>query len=96
MINKGDIGAIIRIEPRDGTDISMALTPKILYRKPSMKTGAWTATIATNAVQYTTLTAADIDEVGVWQLQASVDMIAWEGTSSIVNLNVGEKIIVVP
>ena len=95
MINKGDIGAIIRIEPRDGTDISMALDPKILYRKPSMETGEWTATIATNAVQYTTI-AGDLDEVGIWQLQASVDMIAWEGTSSIVNLSVGEKITVIP
>lgn len=88
MIHVGDVGTVIRVEPSDDTDLSGASSAEIRYKKPSGATGAWTASIVSDGVQYTT-TTGDIDEAGTWYLQAYVDLGSWVGSSTIQSTKIG-------
>lgn len=81
QIHNGDVGTIISIGGQSSIDLTTATTQKIYYEKPSGTTGEWTANITGGDVTYTTL-AGDIDEVGIWTLQAYVELSGgWKGTS---------------
>jgi hypothetical protein len=81
---KGDIGTQIVIDL--GEDVSTASALKIVYRKPDGTVGEWTATLVNGGygIAYVTATAADLDQVGRWKLQAKVTLSSWNGRSSIV------------
>jgi hypothetical protein len=67
---ENDIG--IQFKVNTGVDISAATTANIHYRKPSGATGSFTgATSSTTYVVFTT-TSGDVDEDGIWELQAYV------------------------
>jgi uncharacterized phiE125 gp8 family phage protein len=74
----GEIGTDIILDC--GQDISDATVSDIYYTKPSGKTGHWTGSVyLTNYVKYTTTAAGDLDEAGVWQLQAKLTSPSWTG-----------------
>jgi hypothetical protein len=50
-------------------DVGNADEVKILYKKPSRAKGYWTPTISGSVLTYD-LQAGDLDEVGVWKIQA--------------------------
>ena len=77
--HKGDIGTVIKIDV--GENISSATVRKIKYKKPATGTiGEWTAAASgTTAIAYTTTAAADLNEIGTWQLQGYIEMPAWKG-----------------
>lgn len=67
-----DYGIEIRLDTE--IDLSNFDTAKILYEKPSGTTGEWTASVDGTEVIYITK-ENDIDEVGLWTLQAQVQTI---------------------
>lgn len=89
MMQKGDIGTVIILDT--GEDISTATLVKIRYKKPNGDTGEWTASVNSTEVRYTTL-AGDIDQTGDWEMQAYVELAAWQGYSAIVEVPVGEQL----
>lgn len=90
-IQLGDVGTAIRISLAGSMDLSTAVAQTIRYRKPSGDTGEWTATVVGDTVEYITV-AGDIDEAGVWYIQAYVDLTTWQGTSKAVSLRVEQSI----
>ncbi len=69
-VYEGDIGTVIELDT--GEDISSASTLRIYYTKPSGTTSFWPATlVGTSRLSYTTQ-SGNLDEDGVWSLQAYV------------------------
>ena len=69
-IYENDYGTVIDLDV--GEDVSAATTFRIYYTKPSGTTGYWTASLqGTNKLRYTTQNG-DLNEDGVWSLQARV------------------------
>ncbi len=88
-IHKGDIGTIFEITLKDGkivVDVSTASIKNIFFQKPSgiilTKAAAFTTDGVDGKIQYTTI-AADLDEIGDWELQAGVTLAAGTWKSSI-------------
>jgi len=66
----GNIGTVIDLDTE--VDISTATSVKIAALKPDDTEVEWTGTIeGTTVVRYTTV-ADDLDQEGVWRLQAKV------------------------
>lgn len=84
-----DIGIALNLET--GIDVTTATVTKILYRKPSGTTGAWTASTSSTTVSYQTSTN-DLDESGVWELQAYIEIGALKVRGSIAKLRVVEAL----
>lgn len=69
-VYEGDIGTVIELDV--GEDISSSSTRRIYYTKPSGTTGFWAATlVGTSRISYTT-ESGNLDEDGVWSLQAYI------------------------
>jgi hypothetical protein len=90
-IQQGDVGTLIQIDVSGTADLSSAIDLYIKYRKPSGKTGQWTATLNDPFIEYYTQ-AGDMDESGVWYLQAFFDLTTWQGSSKIVSITVGRSL----
>jgi hypothetical protein len=88
-IQVGDVGTVIRVDI--DTDISTAVSTKIKYQKPSGETGEWDAVVVDNGVEYVTQ-SGDIDEYGVWHIQAFFDLSSWQGSSKVVSITVGRSL----
>jgi len=67
----GDTGTLIELDT--GVSLAGATVLEIKARKPNGAAVTWTATASATKVRYTTL-AADIDQHGMWLLQASVTL----------------------
>jgi hypothetical protein len=91
-IQRGDVGTAIRLSISGSADISEVVSSSIHYRKPSGKTGQWTGSISGDAIEYITQ-SGDIDEAGVWYLQAQFDLGSWQGSSKVTSITVGESLI---
>lgn len=73
----GDSGTEIILDC--GTDISDATVREIVARKPTGQVVTWTAVASgTNGIKYT-LQAGDLNQAGVWTLQAKVTTPTWSG-----------------
>ncbi len=77
-IHVGDIGTIFEVTVKDGAsavDISSATTKDLIFTSPggtaTTRAGSFKTDGTDGILQYTTLTG-NIDEVGTWQIQASV------------------------
>ena len=71
-LHKGDIGTVIQYDTLE--DISDGTVFKLKYTKPDDTTGEWTGSLSgTRIVQYTTASAAILDQAGTWQLQAYIE-----------------------
>lgn len=69
-IYKGQTLLTIKLET--GLDISSATVKKINYKKPDGTIGSWTASAdGTTKLSYS-ITANDINQVGIWKMQAFV------------------------
>lgn len=81
-IYKDDYNTVIDLDV--GEDISAASTYRIYYEKPGGTTGFWAASLqGTSIVRYTTVNG-DLDEAGVWSLQARVTTASglWRGETA--------------
>ena len=91
-IHIGDVGVTIPIDLTDIADLSTATDSSIQYRKPSGLYGSWDSTIVGNIIQYTTINATDLDEVGVWYIQATYSITGFTGSSNTKSFRVLETI----
>ena len=83
----GDTGTVITLDC--GTSVATATVRKINYTKPSGVTGSWTAAASgTDAIAYTTTTAADLDLAGIWKLQAEITTSGGKWLGEMVELTV--------
>ena len=74
---QNDIGTIFTIDC--GSDISGAINTRLLIRKPDGTLVEWTAvTYDSNYLRYTTV-AGDLDQVGSYKLQATLNINNWSG-----------------
>ncbi len=80
-IHKGDIGtafrATLKDQNNDVQDVSTATTLKLKFRKPNNgdvieKTAALYTDGTDGVIQYVTISADDLDETGIWSIQAYV------------------------
>jgi hypothetical protein len=90
-IQVGDSGTAIRIAVSGDVDLSTALSTSIRYRKPDGVTGEWPGTVVDGAVEYITV-SGDIDQAGVWYIQAFFELPTWQGSSKVISIRVGESI----
>ena len=66
------MGDEIRILVSTETTLTGATVLRVKYRKPDGSTGAWTSTITVGAPTYMEYTTGgdDLDQEGIWQMQA--------------------------
>lgn len=81
-----DVGVLISIDFFGAVDLSEATAITIRYRKPDGTEGTWTGTAETSFAQYTTV-EGDIDQAGVWFLQAFAEF----ATGVVVSSNVESR-----
>jgi hypothetical protein len=88
------VGDNIDIVVYTGITLTGATTLLIKYRKPDGSTGAWTATIVGGAPTYMhyVTQAGDLDQNGIWQLQAYVILGGAVGDGRIVSVKVMDPI----
>ncbi len=87
-IRVGDIGAVVSVDLAGMVDLSTATATSIKYRKPDGTEGTWTGTVNGENVEYTTTAASDVDQYGVWYLQATFVLPALEGSSKVMAIRV--------
>lgn len=77
----GDIGTAIELDT--GVSLVGATVTEIKVRKPSGIVETWTATVSGTKLRYVTLTD-DLDQEGVWRMQASVTLPSgkWRGETA--------------
>lgn len=82
----GDTGTEIVLDC--GADISNATAVQILVRKPSGQVLTWAASLSgSNHVRYV-VQAGDLDQSGLWTLQARVTTPTWSGRGEAFELRV--------
>ena len=82
----GDVGTVIILDTK--VNITTATVRKILAEKPSGQSVEWTASLeGTTAIKYT-IQAGDLDQEGIWMIQAYVEMPGWQGRGDSVRLEV--------
>jgi len=98
-IHAYDIGTIFQLEVQEddvAVDISAAISIDFYFGAPSgatkSKVGEFVTDGTDGLIRYTTI-ADDLDEVGPWQVQAKVELPAWEGHTSIVDFSVYPNVI---
>lgn len=79
--------SLLTIILETGLSLTTATDPKILYKKPDGTTGFFTATIARTKLTYD-VQNGDLDQTGVWQLQASVQIGERTGLGDITKIKV--------
>lgn len=91
-IHLNDIGTMFKITILDqdetAKDISSYTTKQFIFRKPSGTLLTKTASFFTNGsdgILYYTSVSGDLDEIGVWKLQVSIN----DGVSNYRKTNVG-------
>ena len=92
QIHVGDIGAVIGVDLAGTVNLAIATSTSIKYRKPSGEEGTFVGTVNGEIVQYTTTSADDVDEYGVWYLQATFVLPAWTGSSKVTSIRVGRAL----
>lgn len=85
-IYAGDIGTEIILDT--GSDISTAASTTIVVKKPDGTVVEWAADIyQTNCLRYVTM-AGDLNEVGIYKLQAKVSLPNWSGLGKVATFQV--------
>jgi hypothetical protein len=80
----GDSYTLLRLDT--GISLVGATVTRILYRKPNGLKGFWTATPSGTALQYQ-LIDGDIDQHGIWEIQAYVEVGSKKALGKIVEIN---------
>lgn len=81
-----DVGTKIKLYT--GQDISSATIVKISYKKPNGDTGEWDGSIEEDEYVVYIVQAGDLDQVGIWKLQAYVVLPDWTGRGETVDMEV--------
>jgi len=90
-VYQNDIGVKITLDTGD-TDITGASVLKIKYKRPDGETGEWTALAeGTDKIYYIT-EANDLSKIGVWELQAYVEIGTFKGHGEIAEFKVYQPI----
>ena len=85
-----DIGTSIILDC--GVDVSLASVCNIKVRKPNGTIVFWPAVAhETNYIKHTVL-SGELDQTGVWRLQASVTIPGWSGLGDVVTLQVNKGV----
>lgn len=98
-IHKGDIGTVLEVTLKNGAsivDISGATTKEIKLKKPITgtvltKPGIFTTDGTDGKIRYITI-SGDLDEIGVWQVQAHVVLSTGDWHSDIKNMSVFDNV----
>ena len=87
-IHKDDVGTKIILDV--GTDVSTATDLRIVYKKPNGVSGYWPAQLDPEDPTkiYYIVQEGDLDVVGVWIVQAYVEMPSWKGHGTEAKFNV--------
>jgi hypothetical protein len=90
----GQVGAQIRLETNDDAAIlATATTLEIHYQRPeSGDTGAWAATLDGTELVYTTISASDLPEAGVYKVQSHTEGPGWITPGKIATMYVREPL----
>ena len=92
---KNTVGLKIAFELEDNTQTPYMQNGRIFYKKPSGKTGFWTAQIDGNII-FRITEFNDLDEVGIYKLQPYVEFTnGLKNYGEIVNLNVKDVLMLV-
>lgn len=86
----GDVGTVIRLDV--GEDVSGS-TVSMKVRKPDGTETAWSASVNASdstKIDHTTV-SGDLDQAGVYELQASIDGASWDGLGETTELMVHEE-----
>lgn len=86
----GDINTKIKLDV--GTDISSALKIEIHYKKPNGDIGKWSAVLEGTDYIYYLTKSDDLDENGVWEVQAYIEFSTWKGHGEITSFSVYEAL----
>lgn len=89
-IHKGQIG--VKIIITGGSFLDEATDQEIRYQKPSGATGTFAASVVSQNLEYTTVSADDLDESGDWKLQGWAEGSGWEHKSDIEMINIDSNI----
>lgn len=92
LIQRGDVGSVIQVSIAGLVDPLLIVTSWIYYRKPDGTDGRWVGTVNDDNIEYTTITG-DIDQAGVWYLQAQFEDGTVSGTSKVTAITVAESLI---
>ncbi len=74
MANKnyvGDVGVLLKVDTV--SDISGDSTHLLMVRKPSGAIVTWNATVTDGHYLYYTTVSGDLDEAGIYKIQAKID-----------------------
>ena len=98
-IHKGDIGTKLQVQILEEgavVDISAGTAMTLILTKPSGTKVTKTAVLAGNGtdgkLEWATTVVGDLDEVGQWQMQASLTIGAWTGKSDIIKFDVRDNL----
>lgn len=98
-IHVADIGTVFKVTVKDGTsivDVSSSTTKEIHFGKPDGTSLIGTAVFETDGtdgiIKYTTI-ANDLDQDGLWQIQAFVVMSGGQWKSDIARFKVHANIV---
>lgn len=72
-------------------DLSSATSVAIEYEKPSGAEGTWTGSVSGTTIVYT-VQVGDIDEVGLWRLQAKAVFTLRVSYGRVVEMRVNERL----
>lgn len=91
VLHVGDEGVVLRVEISGAPDLVNAIGASIRYRKPSGDTGEWPGTVGEDYVEHI-VEEEELDEPGVWYLQAKLDFGNWNIGSKTTSIRVQESI----
>lgn len=80
------------IAQTDYSDLASASVTRILYKKPNETTGYWAATVSGNDLVYN-VSSGDIDQKGVWEFQAYIEVGGLKGFGGIGSKNFDQPLL---
>jgi hypothetical protein len=86
MIYKGDVGTVIKLDTL--SDISSNTGLSIKVKKPSGVIQTWVSTLEGSTIVRHVIQSGELDEVGIYKLQAQVQLPGFSGSSDITSIQV--------
>jgi hypothetical protein len=83
---------LLTVKLETGLDISLASVRQILFKKPDGTKGAWIASADGLTKLSYDVSTNDIDQVGIWKMQAFVTISGKDGFGDTVEINFKDNI----
>lgn len=90
MIYKGDVGTVIKLDTL--VDLSSYTALSINVKKPSGSCVVWTGVLEGTTVVRHVIQLGELDEVGIYKLQANVAISGFTGSGDIVSIQVDDTL----